>query len=390
MAYDPVSAIISAPVSIYDVQQCFGSGRNDVGGLIANVNINKWAKYKPVRSATIDTVTGQWSAALNKWLSSAIWWKTADGKCGLNIDTFNSAGSISISTNFLYKLKNGLLPWNYLRPQGGASSPYRLQDFARYYHDAVPAVGTCGVQDGQVVWVHRTGQATTLQIDYDAPSDDEVNLTLQDFTINSTPMSQFYLGMLLWRENGNYMLVTTSQPMGTGISVSIEVEIGYSDTGNWSMVPFICSQRIQQGGTIPAATYLSAGITTPVSFIVKPDSQTIEYFVSAAWNSANTRISAFTKVVNNLSSTQNVMNVTIYIYTTSSPSTTPDQGGSLVTSRNIGSCTIASGDDYDFSEQLFAVTRNTSLTYWVGATGNGGGVEPGSWMMVEDADEPLQ
>ena len=45
MAYDPVSAIISAPVSIYDVQQCFGSGRNDVGGLIANININKWAKY---------------------------------------------------------------------------------------------------------------------------------------------------------------------------------------------------------------------------------------------------------------------------------------------------------------------------------------------------------
>ena len=389
MSYNPTEKIISAPVSIYDVQQCFGSGRNDVGGLIANVNINKWAKYKPVRSSTIDTVTGQWSTVLNKWLSSAIWWK-ADGKCGFNIDTFNSAGSISIPTNFLYKLKNGLLPWEYLRPQGGASSPYRLQDFARYFHDAVPAVGTCGVQDGQVVWVHRTGQATTLQIDYDAPSDDEVNLTLQDFTINSTPMSQFYLGMLLWRENGNYMLVTTSQPMGTGISVSIDVEIGYSDTGNWSMVPFICSQRIQQGGEIPAATYLSAGITTPINFIAKPDTQAIEYFVSAAWNSANTRISAFTKVINNLSSTQNVMNVTIYIYTTSSPSTTPDQGGSLVTSRNIGSCTIASGDDYDFSEQLFAVTRNTSLTYWVGATGNGGGVEPGSWMMVEDADEPLQ
>ena len=389
MAYS--NGIITAPVSISDVQRAIGSSANDVGRLCVGANINKWAKYKPVRSAVIDTVTGQWSATLNAWLSSAHWWKAADGKCGLNIDTFNSAGSISISTNFLYKLKNGLLPWNYLRPQGGASSPYRLQDFAQYYHDAVPAVGTCGVQDGQVVWVHRTGQATTLQIDYDAPSDDEVNLTLQDFTINSTPMSQFYLGMLLWRENGNYMLVTTSQPMGTGISVSIEVEIGYSDTGNWSMMPFICSQRIQQGGTIPAATYLSAGITTPVSFIAKPDSQTIEYFVSAAWNSANTRISAFTKVINNLSSTQNVMNVTIYIYTTSSPSIKPGQGGdTLVTSRNIGSCTIAPGDDYDFSEQLFAVTRNTSLTYWIGATGNGGSVDFESWQQIEEPDEPLQ
>lgn len=389
MGYSASSGIISGPVNIRDVQQCFGTSRNDVGNLISNVAINKWAKYKPVRLASIDTVTGQWNSSQSNWKSTATWWK-GDGKCGFSIDTFGSAGSIDISSNFLYKLKNGLLPWNYLRPQGGASSPYRLQDFAMYYHDAVPAVGMCGVQDGQVVWVHRTGQATTLQIDYDAPSDDEVNLTLQDFTINSTPMSQFYLGMLLWRENGNYMLVTASQPMGTGISVSIEVEIGYSDTGNWSMVPFVCSQRIQQGGTIPAATYLSAGITTPVTFIVKPDTQTIEYFVSAAWNSANTSISAFTKVINNLSSTQNITNVTIYIYTTSSPSTTPDTGGTLVTSRNIGSCTVASGDDYDFSEQIFLLTRNTSLTYWVGATGNGGGVEPGSWMMVEDADEPLQ
>ena len=35
MAY--ANNIISAPVGIYDVQRCFGTSRNDVGDLIANV-----------------------------------------------------------------------------------------------------------------------------------------------------------------------------------------------------------------------------------------------------------------------------------------------------------------------------------------------------------------
>ena len=382
------NGIISAPVSISDIQNAIGtSGGGDLATICRSGNINKWAKYKPVRTPVIDTVTGQWNASTGRWLSSATWWK-ADGKCGLNIDTFNSPGSMTNPSSFLYKLKNGLLPWEYLLPQGGSQSPYRQQDFARYWHDAVPAVGECSVKDGDIVWVHRTGQATTLQIDYDAPADDDLNLTLKDFTIGSTPLPQCYLGMLLWRDNGNYLLVTTNQPMGTGNSVSIEVEIGYSDTGNWSMVPFICSSRIQQGGSIPEATYLSASITTPIHFIAKPDGQTIEYFVSAAWNIANNQISAFTKVINNLTSAQNVQNVTIYIYSTTSPTAHPSTG-SLVTSRVIGSCTVAAEDDFDFSEETFSVSRNMSLTYWIGAAGNGGGVDNDSWMQIEDADAPL-
>ena len=34
-------------VSIADIQSVIGSSRNDIGGLIVNGNINKWAKYKP-------------------------------------------------------------------------------------------------------------------------------------------------------------------------------------------------------------------------------------------------------------------------------------------------------------------------------------------------------
>ena len=150
---------INAPVSIYDIQKFFGRTSPDLGTLITDAQINPWAKYKPVRNAYKATDL-QFDFTNNKWLSTATWWQASDGKCGFSIDTFPSAGSIDNSTSFLYKLKNGLLSWVYQKPTGDASQPFRIQDFVRYWKDAIPAVGTCGVEEGGTVWVERTGQAT--------------------------------------------------------------------------------------------------------------------------------------------------------------------------------------------------------------------------------------
>ena len=44
------NGIITAPVSIYDVQRALGIvGGGDLGTLIRDGNINMFAKYKPVR-----------------------------------------------------------------------------------------------------------------------------------------------------------------------------------------------------------------------------------------------------------------------------------------------------------------------------------------------------
>ena len=76
-----------------------------------------------------------------------------------------------------------------------------------------------------------------MQIDYEAPSDTELNLFLKDFTIDGVSLTEFYLGILMWRRNGNYKLVTTAAKMGDATAVSIRVEIGYSDVGDWAMLP---------------------------------------------------------------------------------------------------------------------------------------------------------
>ena len=49
---------ITAPVGIYDVQQVLGIGGNgDLGTIITQGNINKWAKYKPVVRPVVRLLT---------------------------------------------------------------------------------------------------------------------------------------------------------------------------------------------------------------------------------------------------------------------------------------------------------------------------------------------
>jgi hypothetical protein len=385
------NGIINAPVQMpADLAAMFGVSGTDLATAITNAAINKWAKYKPVRLNSKDTVTGQWNASQNKWRSDAYWWK-GDGKCGFTIDTFSDAGSISNANSFLFKLKNGQLPWTYGKPRGGSyNEPYRLQDFARYWNNAVPAVGECGVVDGQIVWVERTGSSTILQIDYDTPADDELNLTLRDFAINGASLTQYYLGMLLWRSSGNYLFVTSSSRVGTGTSISIDVEIGYSDTGEWSMVPFLCSSPISQGGSIPSATYLSAGITTPISFTIKPSSQTLEIFVSAAWANNNSRVECYVSLFNNLSSSRYISGITIYLISCTTASQDPSTGSTVATT-TLGSCTVAAGGQYDYSMTYITSSRNQALYYWITARPTDSSIVfSNSYQQVEDEDAPLE
>jgi len=375
------NGITRAPVGIGDAQKAFYNNSDDLATIILNGIYNRNSKYKPVRLYGNDTITGQFDRTNNKWLSSATWWKGSDGKCGLDIVTFTSAGLISNPNSFLYKLKNGELSWRYLRPQGTINQPFRLQDFAENDNNAEMAIGTCSVQDGAIVWVDRQGQ--TLQIDYDAPID-ERNLTLKDFTIGGIPMSSMRMGLLLWRETGNYVIAISSNTIGLTGSVSINVSIDYDMTGNWSFIPFIYYETNNE------QLYMSAGVISPINITLKPNTQTIEYFVSAAWNLAGTSVEFYAMVFNNLTSTQNISNVTVYIVTTTSPSASPASTGQVVTSINLGSCVVGAQSDYSFAGQTVNITRNTSLTYWIGAGGNGSGVEPSSWQQIEDAEAPLE
>ena len=127
MPYNNNERMIVAPVSIRDVQIATGCGDNDLGTLIANANINMWAKWKPIKAPVIGLMTSEIM-------------RTTAGVYRYGIK--RNAGSIPLWNPSTGELTHDV--WTYDRPTGGSSSPYRLADFANwdahanpgYYHNA--------------------------------------------------------------------------------------------------------------------------------------------------------------------------------------------------------------------------------------------------------------
>lgn len=172
------SNTISAPVTMpADLSAVLGIAGTSLEANCKSSAINPWAKYKPVPYNQIDTITGQWDVTNNKWLSTARWWRDRikDGVdsgayCGFIIPTTDT-GSLS---------GGDPSSWTRVYPNGGATQPFRLQDFACYKHDSVVPFGV--TLPTIAVW---TGSDVRGLVRVSRPTVHEYNLTLNDI-INGT------------------------------------------------------------------------------------------------------------------------------------------------------------------------------------------------------------
>lgn len=169
--------LITPPVSIQDVRQVLGNSSTDLGTLCKASQINMWAKYKPVPYAKIDT-TDEFDKTTNKWKSTARWWRD---KIINGIDSGAYCGFI-IPTKDVDSLTGGEPDgWTVKRPSGGTNSPYRLTDFACYYHGAVCPFSV--TLPTTAVW---TGSDISGKVRVSRPSVHEYNLTLNDIMAGGT------------------------------------------------------------------------------------------------------------------------------------------------------------------------------------------------------------
>lgn len=110
--------ISSAPVTTTDLATVLQTSSHDVGTLCSHANINKWAKYKPVRYATTTKLTEvqlkSTNYGLTAWSMSSI------------INNVNKTFSSSTSNSTIWGTPG---EWSYSKPTGGSSSPYRMGDF---------------------------------------------------------------------------------------------------------------------------------------------------------------------------------------------------------------------------------------------------------------------
>jgi hypothetical protein len=98
------------------VGQAIGTSSRKVNTLCSHSNINKWSRWKPIPLAKVTGIT--------------------------DLDLIENGFGLTYqwATNINSVL--GVQGFEYVKPQGGATSPFRLGDFRKYNHDAIIPIGT--------------------------------------------------------------------------------------------------------------------------------------------------------------------------------------------------------------------------------------------------------
>lgn len=155
MAYN--NSIITAPVAIYDIQRALNVTNPGLGALCTHPNINKWAKYKPIRVANvIIPITDAQRRSANYGFSIS---------------------DVTGTPDTIAKMSAASSAWVYDRPTLGY--PFRQTDFNLYYKYA-----KCPMQLSMtfsVLAVEGLPQAAQLSIDGDVQGlDTQYNVLVGD------------------------------------------------------------------------------------------------------------------------------------------------------------------------------------------------------------------
>ena len=246
------NGLITAPVTLDDVNKALGANHTVVDAACIDEHINIWSKYKPVKLAAMFT-TDQWDYDNDKWKDTANWFQGFNGAvCGL------LPYKTSAFANIIANTKGGLNGWTYQRPTGGEASPYRLQDFAGYYHNATPACEAfAGVQKMANGGTFAAGCAIAVSGSY--------NVSLADF---GTPV---YFGVAICNSNGGVVYHGTGGTAGGSFVQFDKCGIG---NGSYTAYPFLCTEKITPtlGSFSKSYTFWTAPNLSPYQLTVTSSS----------------------------------------------------------------------------------------------------------------------
>lgn len=196
-----------------DISRILSEESSDLKVLCTSKNINKWSRRKPMDLPTIGKLIDDEIRGAHYGLTIPL------GIRGCNQPTV----------------------WEYARPKGGRTSPYRLGDFDGYSHEAPAAVEVTIYGDEYAT--PKTG----IRIGAKANMDDtNGGIMASELMIGTTRVSDMYLGMML-RDN------ETKRVAYSGTSVykigeQEEVAVGTSaladlETGEYELIVFLCENQ---------------------------------------------------------------------------------------------------------------------------------------------------
>lgn len=362
------NGIITAPVGVHDVSVTLGDGSLDVATLCSSPKINKWAKYKPTR--------------YNSIAGGGDYWKGANGNCGLVQPAVWSGAS-----NFIEKIKAGLiLPWEHEAPR-----PFtdwcRIGDFKGYNHYA-PCI--FGYLPNEVTYFQGSSERFVLGLMYPLTGSDSSSLTMADFdkgnnfADSAKPLSQWYLGVVLYNSSKTVIATSTSTIDGGDWSVDLGTVLdGSAYVGEYSAVPFLCSKPYPIGGSEPSgAKYitiwdesLSATLATKLTVVSKDASYPIQASCRYTDTSTN-KLYYKIKIENKTSVPATLYNVALYV--AKSP-----EGGFSTAVKTFGNVNISANGTWQTDG--YATTLNAAEYRWFALKHNGIGFR---WQAMFSTDIP--
>lgn len=291
MSYNSTTKIITAAVSIDDLKRCFQvvlaktvSGTEqrgfscDLGTIVktetgdtvdgwtvsSRNNINKWAKFKPVkRTGLIDTVNqSEVVSGVRKWKTSSTWWQADNGMCGLVIPSYENLNALLIDYAAPHEMDYQYqYHWTYDRVSTGYYA--RMTDFLGYRHNATPAINN--FMTDQKIYFKATGQDVTsdtnvvASIGFNVESyENGASLALADFGKNDNGIAECYFGVALIRGtagvvNGvmNYHgLITTGKRIkDSGFNPSLTISLtnlsGSATGEQYIAIPFLTKTKVE-------------------------------------------------------------------------------------------------------------------------------------------------
>ena len=207
-------SIITAPVQMQsDLASVLGIPGTDLAESCKSSAINMWAKRKPegIASGLQSMPIGILTDAMRQLN-------------GYGIRTLYQNGYGSLSS-LVTDLRNGSVRsmFEYIKPSGGTSNPYRLTDFNGYYHGArTPIWNPYNPTD-----TLRVNSDGTLQLYYYTNvngSDMELGLKDLRFTQDTNTFADYYFGILIWN-GSNYYAATQNHVMGSSWQEGLDVTL---------------------------------------------------------------------------------------------------------------------------------------------------------------------
>jgi len=208
-------ALSNTGITTTIVKNYIGGSNNNIGQLCLHPNVNKWAKYKPVRYNSVN---------INR--STDNWWKAMDGNCGLNIPVYPNIAAMFTA------LRNNTVMWDYLKPSGGATQPFRIADFGGYEHTAQPPFVPQALNSTYYATLNIMPTALDLR------GNTQYELNISDFG-EAYNLGNMYFGVAICKQNtSGYKYMTVNTKMNTGGGSNINVPIN-NENGIYEVVYFL-------------------------------------------------------------------------------------------------------------------------------------------------------